>query len=535
MLHVPPSGIWHQLDQLVAQDPDRLTLTFGTAPGWSRAALRTGALGVAAGLEAAGVRPGDRVLVMVGNRPEIVLTWLACLRIGAVLVPVNTSMRGDILRHMVQVAEPSLVVVEKGLWPQLRLELAQTSASDARIVLVDGVGDEDGNNVTGWPSLNRPITTTSHELTPSQPAAILFTSGTTGPSKGVVWTERAVLSLARGAHLVAEYNDDDIVYVTLPLFHANGLFVTLLPALMVGAHTIVDERFSASAFWHRVRHTGATVTSMLGIMAPVLVGRPSQGDDRDHALSRALVVPAPLDPETFTARFGAKVRTFYALTDVGMPIGVVAGEPFPPGSCGRALPDWECQVVDEHDEPVSPGVQGELVVRPRSPWTTSLGYWGNPDATVAAWQNLWLHTADLVVQDREGWFYFRDRSKDAIRRSGENVSSFEVEAVLEAHPNVGEAAVFAVASALAEDEVMACVVAADGAAIDVDALARHCRQRLPYFAVPRYLEVRDHLPRTSSQKVLKAELRAAGVTAATVDLGRALRTDIVVEIDGVAG
>lgn len=521
--------IWDRLEVLAREAPDRAAITFGSAPALSRREVLDAAMAAACGLARRGVGPGDRVVVMVGNRPEYVSTWLACLRLGATLVPLNTGMRGDILRHMLATCDPGVVVVEAPLRAQLYPELAATCP--AALCVVVGAGSL-GEGEVDWEDVQVGGLVTAHRGEPDAVAVVLFTSGTTGRSKGVEWTAHTALGLAKGAHAVTRYEEGDTGYVTLPLFHANGLFVSLLPALLVGAHTVVDERFSARTFWPRVREVRATVTSLLGIMAPLLMSAEPVSGDRDHVLRRALVVPAPVQRAEFEARFGTAVQTFYALSDVGMPVGVLSGDTFPDGACGRELPDWECRLVDRHDRPVGRGEAGELVVRPRAPWIAASGYRGDPAATVAAWRNLWFHTGDLMTRDDDGWYYFRDRTKDAIRRSGENVSSFEVESVIETHSGVAESAVFAVASDLAEDEVMA-VVVPGRAGLTADEVAAHCRRRLPHFAVPRYVELVAELPRTASQKIRKADLRRRGITALTVDVGRTTRRGDVVRAPAV--
>jgi len=530
------SPTWRLLEAGVLRDGDRPAVTFAASGTWTRRSLLELAQRVGDGLQNLGVSEGDRVAVMLGNRVELVATWLACLRIGAIFVPLNTGMRGPILEHMLRVAGPVVLIDEPSVRSTARAALDKAVPS-ARPIHVDPDGDESiADFAVGWEQLSaqptgcaRPV---PHEA--GRAAYILFTSGTTGPSKGVAWAEETALALTAGADRVAEYGEADIGYVSLPLFHANGLFVSLLPALVAGAHTFVDERFSLSSFWTRVRETEATVTSLLGIMEPLLLSQQPSTRDRDHQLRRALLVPAPRDRTVFHDRFGAEVRTFYALTDVGMPIAGVSrdgSDAMPAGSCGRALPEWECAVVDQHDTPVAPGIAGQLVVRPHRPWTTALEYWQDADATVRAWRNLWLHTGDLMTVDEAGWFYFKDRAKDAIRRSGENVSSYEVESVLAMHPDVAESAVYGVASDLAEDEVMACVVLRATSRVTAQELAAHCREQLPYFAVPRYIELSASLPRTESQKIRKDLLRNSGVTDTTHDMGRTTRDMVKVSAD----
>jgi crotonobetaine/carnitine-CoA ligase len=254
-------------------------------------------------------------------------------------------------------------------------------------------------------------------------------------------------------------------------------------------------------------------------MAPILWRQEPSHWEQAHKLRLGLVIPAPLDHyEEFEARFKIKCTELYGLTDANLPLGVPHGENRP-GSCGVPVPGWECRLVDDYDEEVEPGEPGQLVVRPTRPWVGQLGYWRMPEATVAAWQNLWFHTGDLMRQDEDGWFYFLDRSKDAIRRSGENISSYEVEQVLLSHPAVFEAAVYAVRAELAEDEVMAAVVLEPGKETTPEEILKWCEPKLAYFAVPRYLDIRTSIPKTQTEKVQKQILRNEGVTPTAYDRG----------------
>jgi crotonobetaine/carnitine-CoA ligase len=310
-------------------------------------------------------------------------------------------------------------------------------------------------------------------------------------------------------------------YNCLPLFHANSLLVTLMAGLPRGATTVFGERFSASGFWDEVKSSGATIISLLGSMVPILWNRPPAEDDSDNRVRVALAVPTPPISlhEAFEERFGLTLASLYGMTDIGLPIGTPCGVESPPGTCGIAHPDWECIVADEHDEEVPHNVAGELLVRPRKPFTMQMGYWRNPEATVETWRNLWFHTGDVLVRDDVGWFQYVDRKKDAIRRFGENISSFEVEMVVQTHPAVAEVAVYAVPAELSEDEVMAAVVLEPGMTCTPADLAAHCEELLPYFAVPRYVEMFSELPKTQTAKVQKEQLRERGVTPSTWDAG----------------
>jgi crotonobetaine/carnitine-CoA ligase len=328
-------------------------------------------------------------------------------------------------------------------------------------------------------------------------------------------------------HLLAEQNGrlvelgpDDIYMTSLPLFHVNAQLTAVYAALLVGARVHLEPRFSASRWLDVARATRATVTTTLGVMLPFLLAQSERPEDIDNDLRCIWAVPCPRElAEPFARRFGiARFAMPYGNTEVGM---VIDPRKRPPeGSCGR--PDtrfYDVRVVDpETDEPVAPGEAGEIVVRPKIPWIVTAGYYGLPERTADAFRNLWFHTGDSLIQDADGWLWFVDRIHDRIRRRGENISSADVELVLTQHDAVAEAAVVAVPSELAggEDELMACVVLVRDDA-PVDDIVSFSAERLPAFAVPRYIQLLQELPKTPTAKVRKQLLRDRGVTPATID------------------
>jgi crotonobetaine/carnitine-CoA ligase len=349
----------------------------------------------------------------------------------------------------------------------------------------------------------------------------MYTSGTTGPSKGVLHTHNSIVAFGDKAQWLFRYTADDVSHNCLPLFHANALCVTLLPSVRIGATAFFGRRFSASGFWPELREHKATVTSILGAMVPILWGAEPSARDLDNEVRVALSVPTPPAEfyDGFERRFGLRLVSQYGMSDTSMVIGTppdVRGRPGYAGVCSR---DFECVVVDEHDQPVPDGTPGELVVRPLKPDIIMRGYWNNPSATLDAFRNLWFHTGDVLIREPDGWFKFIDRKKDAMRRFGENISSFEVESVIAMHPDVAEVAVYGVPAQLSEDEVMAAVVFRPGHEPDMASLGCYCDEQLPYFASPRYLVALDELPKTENEKVRKDVLRGRGVTPETVDRG----------------
>jgi crotonobetaine/carnitine-CoA ligase len=469
---------------------------------------------VAAGLAGLGVSRGDRVLIMLPNRAEFVLTWFAANLLGAVQVPVNLEYRGDFLTHVIATADARVAVVDDE-------GLAAFAAVGDRLPELPQlvVVDEEPQGGRPFAELASGGLAATVDVRPAELAAVHFTSGTTGRSKGAMMTAAHQHLLGEQNRQLVDLEADDVYLSTLPLFHANAQLAAIYAAMLVGASVHLEPRFSASRFIATARATNATVTTTLGVMMPFVLNQPPRADDAENDLRCVWAVPCPMATATeFGARFGVERFAMpYGNTEVGL-ITDPRDRP-PPGSCGR--PDerfFEVRLVDpETDEPVPVGAAGEVVVRPRVPWIVTSGYFGMPERTLDAYRNLWFHTGDSLRQDADGWLWFVDRINDRIRRRGENIASADVEASLLQHPLVDEAAVVAVPSDVpgGEDELKACLVLADDAGLaDVIAFAA---DRLPGFAVPRYFELFEELPKTPTAKVRKEALRSAGVTAATVE------------------
>jgi crotonobetaine/carnitine-CoA ligase len=314
----------------------------------------------------------------------------------------------------------------------------------------------------------------------------------------------------------------DNLYTCLPLFHGNAKLLTVVPAITAGCRVSVGVRFSVSGFWDEVRACGATQINYLGVMIAMLHAQTPANDDRSHSVRLGWGAGAPAAiHRSFEERFGMRLLEGFGLTEGGIPLSNTLSENRP-GSCGKPLPGYDCDVVDEWDNPVPAGKEGEIVFRPLRPYTTMLGYYNMPEKTVEIYRNCMLHTGDLARKDEDGFFFFVDRKKDAIRRRGENISSFEVEAAINAHPKVLESAAFAVPSDVSEDDVMAVIVLREGQTATAEELADHCIENMPYFWVPRYLRItHEGLPRTPTNKVTKFTLREQGIASAGWDRQKA--------------
>jgi carnitine-CoA ligase len=496
---------------------DELDLTFADVDGWSDQ--------LAAQFAEMGIGTGDLVPLMMPNVAEFVVSWFALTKLGAVTTMINTAMRGPALAHALNLSQSDIAIVDSSLLDSLHdIEPDLTTITRAVVRNDNGAGGQTGLEPSPLRS-RAPLTNVGPvplgTVDAHDPAMVMFTSGTTGRSKGCVLSHRYAI---RQAELMIEHleiRDDDVLYCPFPLFHLDGSVLTVMPALVLGTTAAIGTRFSASGFWRDIRRFGATVFDFMGATLTLLHKAPPSPDDADNPVRLAWGVPVPEFADTFEQRFGLRLVELYGSTDAGLPIYQPLNEPRRPGSCGRAIDSYNVQLFDEHDRPVASGAVGELVIRPNEPSIMSNGYFGMPDATVAAIRNLWYHTGDLARQDNDGWFYYVGRRAESIRRRGENISSFEIEEVLKLHPDILDAAAFGVPSDLTEDDVMVALVARPSITLDPDDVIEFCRPRMARHMLPRYIDIVDTLPRTATEKVEKQTLINRGVGPHTWDSERA--------------
>jgi carnitine-CoA ligase len=513
------------LDAQCAQRPDQACLIVRDEQ-ITYAQLHDRSWAAAATLHALGLRRGETVAIFATTYPAWIYTLLGAARLGALAVPLNTAYRGSFLSTPLRSSGCRIALVEDTLLERVAAVAADVPDLQTVIVYRTGTGPlaevpwrlEDSARLTDGDASTVGIT---HRPEWKDPLCVLFTSGTTGPSKGAVISHQYVAAAATTMVDSWRLAEGEVLYAPLPLFHISSVASVVCP-IVAGATGLLDPVFSVHECWNRVRQYDVKGILLAGVMVNMLWNLPE--DPRDASLPLRFISAAPIPHglhRPFEERYNLTVLTSYGMTEA-LPMALYAlGDEVREGSTGRAQPNFELLVLDEDDQPVDPGVVGEICCRPRSPHVMFDGYYGRSDTTVERWRNLWFHTGDMGRLDVDGHLTFVDRNKDAIRRRGENISSFEVEQTLLRHPLVAEAAAVAVPSELGEDDVKVVIALKPGATLEIPELMDYCVAHLPYFAVPRYVDVMASLPMNPTGKVLKTELRESGVTASTWDRERA--------------
>ncbi|TAK87189.1 MAG: ATP-dependent acyl-CoA ligase [Betaproteobacteria bacterium] len=463
---------------------------------------------LAHGLRKRGVSRGARVATILDNSPRYILTLFAVAKLGALNVPINTAARAELLRYYLQDADCTHVVVQdsylpvlREAWPGIALPMVLVSleqASDHNLPTWDDVL-ADGEALRG--------SSLDVALNAWDPWLILYTSGTTGPSKGSICPNAHSLSIGRTQAMRMALERSDRLYTCLPLFHGNALNYSTLTALWARATVALEARFSARRFWSDIHRYRATQFNAMMVVASILEKLPVTPEEQDNPVRIAALVPPPANRRQLEERWGLQIISQYALSEA-CPVAVLAaGEAYDkPRTSGRVSDNVELRIVDENDVEVPRGTPGEIVLRTRQPWTMFSGYCGKTEATLAAFRNLWFHTGDRAYLDADGYLFFVDRVKDAIRRRGENISAFEIETILKGHEAILEAAAVPVPSELGEDEVAVFIVKATPELTE-RAVIEYAVRKMAYFMVPRYVRFVDELPKTPSQKISKPALR----------------------------
>lgn len=487
------------LDSRAKRHPDRLVARFEDDTTWTWGECRERVRQAAAGLQALGVKKGDRVLAWLPTGMPMILTWFASNYLGAVFVPLNTAYRGKVLEHVVNSSTAAVMVVHKDLVSRLSdLNLTHLKHTiDGTSLDGDAATLDDSAIVDHWDI-----------------QSIIYTSGTTGLSKGVLSPYLQLYTT--GVVNYGYMGEGESILINLPMFHVGGTSPTYCALVRSGMFYLVDG-FSTTKFWDQVRDGGCTTTSgLIGVMGNFLMKSEPRPDDRDNPVKYITMMPINAQTVQLGDRFGFDYITGFNMTEVSTPL-VTGFNSKVFGGCGRERTGATCRLVDENDIEVPTGTPGELIVRTDAPWAMNAGYNGMGEATAAAWRNGWFHTGDLFRKDAEGNYFFMDRIKDTVRRRGENISSFEVEAAVRGHPDIDDVAAVGVKSEIEEQEVLIAVTVKAGRTLDPRELTEYLIPRLAYFMVPRYIRVVAEIPKTETNKARKVVFREEGITSDTWD------------------
>jgi crotonobetaine/carnitine-CoA ligase len=465
-----------------------------------------------------GVKHGDKVALMLPNNPEFLYVWFGLNKIGACEVPVNVALKGQGLSY--QMVQSDCVALVADLQYLDRLEgVAGDLEAIRHIVYTDSAAT--GSPLPSWPGFEHLSYAEFSDRSQDSPgvavhysdlASILYTSGTTGVSKGVMFSHHYWYDIWSESVQYSRYTDDDVLYTGLPFFHGNAQGITIGPAILADAKAVIVERFSASRLWDDCRRWNCTEANYIGGIIPILLKQTPRDDDGDNPVRLMVGAAAPADEwHAFQERFNTKLLEVYGMTECYCCLVSPYDEPRA-GSCGKAITGWDVRIVDDDYNECQPGSLGEFIARSNKNFVGTTGYYNKPEATLDLFDNGWIHTGDLGRMDEDRYFYFVDRKKQAIRRRGENISSFEVESVVSSHEAVLESCVVGVPSDVGEEEVKAVVVLKEGQEVSEEELIRWCEPRMAYFAIPRYIAIRSELPKTPSERVEKFKLKKEGIT-----------------------
>jgi crotonobetaine/carnitine-CoA ligase len=472
---------------------------------------------IARALSSLGIARGKRVVMMLPNRIEFLLGWFGTALTGATIVPINPDWKGETLSYILADAEPTLAILGADLLESVTPFLKALPSLEAVVICDRGEADsyDVGARRIDWDELVA-LGEQAEITTPPRfddVLAVLYSSGTTGRPKGIVMPHAHVYSFGVQWSRATNFQHEDVLYAPTPLFYMQATVLGVVPTLMSGAQVHIADRFSASRYWGDIRSTGATVAHGQFSLIPLLLKQPPNPLDNQHNCTRVFIAKSNAE---FEERFGVRIIEIYGSTELNM----VTYNPWDapkPGSAGKAAPNFEVTIVDDDDVELPQGEIGEIVARPREPFTISYGYYHRPEFTLEAWRNMWFHCGDRGYFDEDGYLFFVDRKKDVIRRKGENISSQEVERQVNSHPSVLESAAVPVPAETAEDEVKICVVLRPETELSPDELTTFLQGVLPRFMVPRFIEFIDTMPKTGSLKIEKFKLRDQGVTPRTWD------------------
>lgn len=517
------------LEEKALKNGDKIFLNIGNKRFYSYRQVNERSNQIGRFLQKLGVDKKDKVAILLPNSEHYIFTWFGIHKLAAVQVPVNTAYKMDFLQYAVDFSDAKVLIIDPEYLERV-VPIQDQLPKIERIVVLKGDAEFKNPGITAKPILflddayQENVENLGIDVRFSDPERIMFTSGTTGRSKGVFRAHAAAYWSARNYIEVCKITSEDVLMTSLPLFHANAQVLCVFPALLADASVAIYERFSATQMWDWARESGATAFNILGVMSYFLYNQPPKENDADNPVRVIMAAPAPKDIYfDFQKRFGITFTEGYGLTETGMATYMPTDSPRV-GSIGRAAPGYEVKIVDEDDREVPPNTTGEVIIRNQLPWLMVTEYYRMPEKTASDFRNLWFHTGDACKMDEEGYFYFADRMKDYIRRRAENVSSFEVEKIVNDNPAVEESAAIGLPAgegAVAEDEIKIVVVLKPGEQLTPVELMKWCEDRMPYFMIPRFVEFVDELPKTPTSKIIKHRLRESGITENTWDREKA--------------
>lgn len=476
---------------------------------------------------AMGITTEGAVAILCPESVPHLHAWMACALLGATEVPINPTLRGEPLQHILRTAQPTAAIVSAELLPHL-LEAASAITSLRGLVVVGSPLATAAPGHRNAVSYDKVMETGTSEIPDTSAAtanigSIMFTSGTTGPAKGAMMPNGQLCMMAHQVIDVMRITRDDVFYGAHPLNHIAGKYMGVLATFMAGGRIVLDDGFKAGSWLAAIRRYNATISIAHGPMIEMIFGEPSTPLDAKHNLRRLMCCPMPPHlADAFEARFDLKTVDMWGMTEIGCPTWTSLDAPRVPRSCGRVLTDYyDLQIVDPDTDAACPANQaGEIVVRPRHPSTIMQGYLGMPEETVRAWRNLWFHTGDLGYLDESGNMFFVDRLKERIRRRSENISAYDIETAALGFAHIREVAAVGVPSEFTNDDDIKLCVSCEKPFSPVDLIA-FLTTKLPHFMIPRYIEIMEALPRTPTNKVRKRALSESGVGPDTWDRNRA--------------
>ena len=511
----------YALERNARAKPNDIFAAFEGGERWTFAQILRQVESLAGNLHELGVRQGDHVVLVLPTSALALRAMFAINYLGAVYVPVNPALKGSSLEHVLHDAGAAFAIVHDSVLDRVLAAAPPGLTTIVRSSEETAPAPPAGIAIHGVCVLTRPAAPPPAPPKPIRPfdlQSIIYTSGTTGRSKGVLSSYMHSYSCV-GPDAWNCLTADDRQLLHMPIFHIGGAFIACV-SLCVGSSIAVVSHFRTEAFWDQIRELEVTSAFLLGAMATFLLKQPPHPRDRHHGLRMVFIVPLGQSGPAFHARFGVDVFTLFNMTEICTPL-ISRANPSKDSICGRPRAGVEVRLVDENDCSVGIGEVGQLILRSEAPWAMNHGYNNNPQATADAWRNGWFHTGDAFIRDADGDYRFVDRLKDAIRRRGENISSYEIEVELLSHPGIREAAAISVPSEFSEDEVLVVLAPATGASLDPQEIIQHLLPRMAHHMVPRFIRIIDELPKTPTAKVEKHILRSEGVTADTWDRERA--------------